>query len=145
MELNYSLIIPVYNRPDEIDELLSSLVSQTEKGFEVIYDSSQNIVSAFEQDRFKSGYGPYEPKGDKYLECDLLILDDLGTEFVNQFTVSCLYNLINTRQNRGLSTLISTNLSPKEITDKYEDRIYSRLMGRDSKIILFVGKDARLS
>lgn len=116
-----------------------------EKGFEVIYDSSQNIVSAFEQDRFKSGYGPYEPKGDKYLECDLLILDDLGTEFVNQFTVSCLYNLINTRQNRGLSTLISTNLSPKEITDKYEDRIYSRLMGRDSKIILFVGKDARLS
>ena len=116
-----------------------------EKGYEVLYDSSQNIVSAFEHDRFKSGYGPYEPKGDKYLECDLLILDDLGTEFVNQFTLSCLYNLINTRQNKGLSTIISTNLSATEITNKYEDRIYSRLMGKDSKIVLFIGHDARLS
>ena len=115
-----------------------------EKGYEVLYDSSQNIVSAFEHDRFKSGYGPYEPKGDKYLECDLLILDDLGTEFVNQFTLSCLYNLINTRQNKGLSTIISTNLSAKELTTKYEDRIYSRLMGKDSKILLFIGNDARL-
>ena len=115
-----------------------------EKGYEVLYDSAQNIVADFEYDRFKSGYGPYEPKGDKYLECDLLILDDLGTEFVNQFTHSCLYNIINTRQNKGLSTIISTNLSSKEITTKYDDRIYSRLMGKDSKVILFVGKDARL-
>lgn len=126
---------------------LSTAIAKSliEKGYEVLYDSSQNIVAAFEHDRFKSGYGPYEPKGDKYLECDLLILDDLGTEFVNQFTLSCLYNLINTRQNKGLSTIISTNLPPKELTTKYEDRIYSRLMGKDSKIILFVGKDARLN
>lgn len=116
-----------------------------EKGYEVLYDSSQNVVAAFEHDRFKSGYGPYESKGDKYLDCDLLILDDLGTEFVNQFTLSCLYNLINTRQNKGLSTIISTNLSAKELTTKYEDRIYSRLMGKDSKILLFIGKDARLN
>lgn len=115
-----------------------------EKGYEVLYDSSQNIVSEFEHDRFKSGYGPYEPHGDKYLECDLLILDDLGTEFVNQFTLSCLYNLINTRQNKGLSTIISSNLAPKELTNKYEDRIYSRLMGKDSKVLLFIGKDSRL-
>ena len=115
-----------------------------EKGFEVLYDSAQNIVADFEYDRFKSGYGPYEPKGDKYLECDLLIIDDLGTEFVNQFTHSCLYNIINTRQNKGLSTIISTNLSSKEITTKYDDRIYSRLMGKDSKIVLFVSKDARI-
>ena len=115
-----------------------------EKGYEVLYDSSQNIVEAFEHDRFKSGYGAYEPKGDKYLECDLLILDDLGTEFVNQFTLSCLYNLINTRQNKGRSTIISTNLSATELTAKYEDRIYSRLVGKDSKVVLFVGKDSRL-
>ena len=115
-----------------------------EKGFEVLYDSAQNIVSAFENDRFKSGYGPFEPKADKYLECDLLILDDLGTEFVNQFTVSCIYNLLNTRQNKGLPTVISTNLSPEELARKYEDRIYSRIMGSDSKILLFVGKDFRV-
>ena len=118
--------------------------SVIERGFEVLYDSAQNIVSAFEQDRFKSGYGPYEPRADKYLECDLLILDDLGTEFINQFTVSCLYNLLNTRQNKGLSTLISTNLSPTELTGKYDDRIFSRLFGADSTVLRFLGKDQRL-
>lgn len=115
-----------------------------EKGFEVLYDSAQNIVTAYEDDRFKSGYGPYEPKGTKYIECDLLIIDDLGTEFVNQFTVSCLYNLLNTRQNKNLSTVISTNLTAEELARKYEDRIYSRLVGRDSKILLFVGSDMRI-
>lgn len=125
---------------------LSTAIAKSliEKGYEVLYDSAQNIIADFEYDRFKSGYGPYEPKGDKYLECDLLILDDLGTEFVNQFTNSCIYNIINTRQNKGLSTIISTNLSSKEITTRYDDRIYSRLMGKDSKIVLFVGKDSRL-
>ena len=115
-----------------------------EKGFEVLYDSAQNIVTAYEDDRFKSGYGPYEPKGTKYIECDLLIIDDLGTEFVNQFTVSCLYNLLNTRQNKNLSTVISTNLTAEELARKYEDRIYSRLVGHDSKILLFVGSDMRI-
>ena len=115
-----------------------------EKGFEVLYDSAQNIVTAYEDDRFKSGYGPYEPKGTKYIECDLLIIDDLGTEFVNQFTVSCLYNLLNTRQNKNLSTVISTNLTAEELARKYEDRFYSRLVGHDSKILLFVGSDMRI-
>ncbi|MBQ8719614.1 MAG: ATP-binding protein [Clostridia bacterium] len=115
-----------------------------ERGYEVLYDSAQNIVSAFETDRFKSGYGSYEPVADKYLECDLLILDDLGTEFVNQFTISCLYNLFNTRQNRGLSTIISTNLSADELTKKYEGRIYSRIVGSDYTILSFAGRDHRL-
>ncbi len=126
---------------------ISTAIAKTliERGFEVLYDSAQNIVAAFEADRFKSGYGPYEPKGDKYLECELLILDDLGTEFVNQFTLSCLYNLINTRQNKGLATIISTNLPAAEILQKYEDRIYSRIMGCDSKPLLFLGKDNRIN
>lgn len=115
-----------------------------ERGFEVLYDSAQNIFTAFENDRFKSGYGPYEPEATKFMECDLLIIDDLGTEFVNQFTISCLYNLINTRQNKGLSTIISTNLSYEELSKKYEDRIFSRLVGSDSRVLLFLGKDRRL-
>ena len=115
-----------------------------ERGFDVLYDSAQNIVSAFETDKFKSGYGPYEPIADKYLECDLLILDDLGTEFSTPFTISCLYNLINTRQNRGLATIISTNYSWDALKSKYEDRIYSRIVGTDAQIYYFVGKDQRL-
>lgn len=114
-----------------------------EKGAEVIYDSAQAIVSAFEKDKFKSGYGVYDPEGTKYLECDLLIIDDLGAEFVSQFTVSCLYNLINTRLNKGLATVVSTNLSPSELSEKYEDRIYSRIVGT-GRILLFGGKDRRL-
>jgi DNA replication protein DnaC len=114
------------------------------KGYDVKYDSAQNIVSAFENDKFKSGYGPHEPTSDKYLNCDLLIIDDLGTEFVNQFTVSCLYNLFNTRRNKGVSTIISTNLSAQELSEKYDDRIYSRIFGSDSFPFYFEGDDYRL-
>ena len=113
-------------------------------GFDVIYDSTQNIISDFESDRFKSGYGQHEASAEKYLDCDLLIIDDLGTEFVSQFTISCLYNLLNTRQNRGLSTIISTNLSAKELAGKYEGRIYSRIVGNEYKVLFFSGKDHRI-
>ncbi len=125
---------------------ISTAVAKTviEQGYNVLYDSSQNIVSDFEADRFKSGYGPFEPKADKYLECDLLIIDDLGTEFVNQFTISCLYNLINTRQNRALPTVVSTNLSIEELMAKYEGRISSRLLGAGVTVLMFDGDDYRI-
>lgn len=114
------------------------------RGFDVLYDSAQNIISDFETDKFKSGYSAqYEPKAEKYLECDLLIIDDLGAEFTNQFTVSCLYNLINTRKNRGLSTIISTNLSAEELTAKYEGRISSRIIG-EYTVLPFLGRDHRI-
>lgn len=114
-------------------------------GYDVIYDSTQNIVNDFEADKFKSGYGQYAPRSEKYLECDLLIIDDLGTEFSSQFTLSCLYNLFNTRQNRGLATIISTNLSPEELAKKYEDRIYSRIVGSGCRILFFGGRDHRVN
>ncbi len=116
------------------------------RGFDVIYDSTQNIISDFEADKFRSGYSPsYEPKAEKYLECDLLIIDDLGTEFASQFTVSCLYNLINTRQNQGRSTIISTNLSPEKLKSDYDGRITSRILGSDFTQLYFEGKDHRVS
>ena len=115
------------------------------KGYDVIYDSTQNIISDFEADRFRSGYGREESCSDKYLECTLLIIDDLGTEFSNQFTLATIYNLLNSRQNKGLATIISTNLSPEELARKYEDRIYSRIIGGGSKILPFEGKDHRVS
>lgn len=112
-------------------------------GYDVIYDSIQNIISDFEYDRFRAGYAQSVPKSEKYTECDLLIIDDLGTEFSNQFSVSCLYNLINTRQNKGLSTIISTNLSPVELTGTYDGRICSRIFGC-YQILQFVGSDRRI-
>ena len=114
------------------------------KGFDVVYDSVQNIISDFEADKFRSGYSSEVERSAKYLECDLLIVDDLGTEFSNQFTVSCLYNLLNTRQNRGKATVISTNLSPKELSNQYDDRFYSRIIGSDCEVLRFIGKDNRV-
>jgi len=114
------------------------------KGYGVIYDSAQNIINDFENDKFHSGYGKQENSSDKYLDCDLLIIDDLGTEFSTPFSVSCLYNIFTTRRNRGLSTIVSTNLSAEEITKKYDDRIYSRIVGSDYKVYFFQGNDYRL-
>ena len=115
------------------------------QGYDVIYDSTQNIISDFESDRFKSGYGREENKSEKYLNCTLLIIDDLGTEFQNSFTVSTLYNLLNARQNSDLPTIISTNLSPEELSAKYEDRIFSSIMGRGTKVLPFMGNDIRVT
>ncbi len=114
-------------------------------GYSVIYDSTQNIISTFEDEKFHSGYGEATNESRKYLECDLLILDDLGTEYATPFAVSCLYNLLNSRHNKGLSTVISTNLSPNELTKRYEDRIYSRIVGSDYVLLPFSGHDHRLS
>ncbi len=115
------------------------------RGFDVIYDSAQNIINDFETDKFKSGYYNTENRSEKYIESDLLIIDDLGTEFITQFAVSCLYNLINTRHNRGLATIISTNLSPDELLRRYEDRISSRLIGTGYDVLVFAGNDRRIN
>lgn len=114
------------------------------QGFDVLYDSVQNIIDDFEADKFRSGYSQSEPRAEKYLECELLIIDDLGAEFISQFSVSALYNLINTRQNKGLSTIISTNLSGAELAGKYEGRIYSRIIGADYTVLRFEGDDQRI-
>lgn len=109
-----------------------------EKGFDVLYVSAIDMFSDFERKQFGNG----EDKTQRYFECDLLIIDDLGTELTNQFTVSCLYNVINFRINAARSTIINTNLSKKEIESKYAERITSRLFG-EYYPLLFSGTDIR--
>lgn len=125
---------------------LSTAIAKTviELGYDVVYDTTQNILGDFEYERFGRGYNTdtEEKKTDKYFDCDLLIMDDLGTELSNNFTVSCLYNLINTRINKHLPTIISSNLTHKELKDRYEERITSRLMG-EFVIMPFAGTDIR--
>lgn len=125
---------------------LSTAIAKTviERGYDVVYETAQNILSDFEYERFGRGYGDSSPvRTGKYFDCDLLLVDDLGTEVSNQFTVACLYNIINTRINNGKSMIISTNLSVKEIFDRYGERINSRLNG-EFLGLNFVGKDIRL-
>lgn len=119
-----------------------------DNGYDVVYELAQNVFSDFERDRAalsksRFDFAPIpEPVSDRYLNCDLLILDDLGTEMVSQFSVSCLYNIINTRLNKGLPIIASTNLRSEEIRKMYHDRITSRLFGEFS-IMQFLGQDIR--
>ena len=123
---------------------LSTAVAKAviDKGYYVVYESAQNIFSDFDNDRFRDRFNGDEPVAGKYLECELLIIDDLGTEIISQFTVSCLYNIVNTRLNRGLPTIINTNLLSAELLKLYQERITSRLFG-EFNILHFKGSDIR--
>ena len=79
----------------------------------------------------------------RLLECDLLILDDLGTEMVTEFTKSALYTLINTRLMRSRKTIVSTNLTMDGLERVYTPQICSRLRG-EYQDVPFVGRDIRL-
>lgn len=78
----------------------------------------------------------------RYLNCGLLILDDLGTEMTTSFTQSALYSLINSRLISGLKTVISTNLTAEETRRRYSAQIVSRLEG-EYICLDFVGRDIR--
>ena len=124
---------------------LSSAVAGAviEKGNDVYYISAMNLFADFEEKRFGSS-SSYESTGeiDQYFTCDLLIIDDLGSELINQFTVSCLYNVINSRLNHKKPTIISSNLTQDEFRKKYWDRISSRVFG-EYLVLPFVGNDIR--
>ncbi|MBR5453392.1 MAG: ATP-binding protein [Clostridia bacterium] len=114
-----------------------------DRGYDVVYDSAQNIFFDFENERFHSARDTEMGQAtERYFDCDLLIIDDLGTEISSAFTVSCLYNIINTRQNRNKATIISTNLDSGELRRRYSDRITSRIFGEFFPFF-FKGDDIR--
>ena len=113
-----------------------------ERGFDVYYTTAIGMVSDFEHARFGRGEDRVAADPTRYVDCDLLILDDLGTEVSNQFTNSCLYMVLNDRINLKRPTIINTNLSARELQTRYTDRIASRLLG-EYYPILFVGTDIR--
>jgi DNA replication protein DnaC len=124
---------------------LSSAVARRviERGFDVSYVSAQGMISDFENERFgNSSAAGGGGEINRYFDCDLLIIDDLGTEVTNQFTIACLYNVINTRLNLKKSTVISANLKQDELRQRYSDRITSRILG-EYRILRFVGTDVR--
>lgn len=111
------------------------------KGFGVIYGSAQNLLNRLENEKF----GRSGQDGDTLsllLECDLLILDDLGAEFSTAFTLSAIYNIINSRMLASMPTIISTNLEPGELDKKYDQRIASRILGSFTPVY-FCGRDIR--
>ena len=114
-----------------------------ERGYDVFYNSAVGMISDFEYRRFGNGLGQGDADNtERYISCDLLILDDLGTEVINQFTQSSLYYVLNCRLNMNRPTVISTNLGAAELRKAYNDRVTSRLMG-EFRVIPFYGTDIR--
>ena len=117
-----------------------------DKGYAVCYDSAAAALEAFETQKFARDPDVAEAAAARVrrmLDCDLMILDDLGTEMITSVTTSALYTLINTRLNAGKKTIISTNLSDEELQRKYSAQICSRIRGEFLRLP-FVGRDLRL-
>lgn len=122
---------------------LSIAKAAAEKGFNAAYGSVVNLLSAIEREHF--GKVPAEENMDTMsllTKAELLVIDDLGAEFSSQFYESALYNVINSRINLRLPTIISTNFSAAELQKKYNERIISRIFGEYDTLYL-VGEDIR--
>ena len=126
---------------------MSSFIAKEliEQGKLVIYFSSAQLFetlsrSTFDRNSEEAASGIYE---DIY-ECDLLIIDDLGTELTNAFVSSQLFSCLNNRHLRRKSTIITTNLSLEELRDRYSDRIFSRITSNYGMCKL-TGHDIRIT
>ncbi len=111
------------------------------KGYSVIYGTSQNILSDLQSENFGKTENIYYNEYD-VLHTDLLIIDDLGTEYRNQYSIACLYNIINTRLLRNKPIIISTNANFDDLSEAYDQRITSRISGEYSTLTL-EGNDIR--
>lgn len=116
-----------------------------DRGFSVVYDTAVSAFEAFETSKFhREGPGAEDAadKCSRILSCELMILDDLGTEMTTQFTQSALYTIVNTRLCAQRPTIISTNLSAEEMSARYSAQIMSRIDG-EYDTLLFLGRDVR--
>ena len=117
--------------------------SLLDKGHLVIYQTAFKMFEIIEDYKFKNADSHISKENyENLFDCDLLIIDDLGTELTNSFTNSELFNILNTRLLSGKKTIISTNLSPMQLGSNYAQRIFSRIFDR-FKMVKFLGKDLR--
>ena len=115
-------------------------------GFSVVYDTAAHIFQQFESGKFGRD-NPFEEDPEReinrYLNCDLLIMDDLGTEMLTSFVQSAFYRIINDRLINNRKTILSTNLTPGELGARYGAAVGSRIQG-EYDILQFYGKDIRI-
>ena len=115
-----------------------------ENGYDVAYHSAARMCEILDNYKFKKEDADslsYEVK--RLYNCELLIIDDLGTEFKTSYTLSAIYDLINSRHNNNRKIIINTNLSIKDLKDIYSERIFSRFLG-EFNILEFIGEDLRI-
>ena len=108
----------------------------------VVYQTAFTILEILERKRFGRDRDKTSYEYDLLFDADLLIIDDLGTEVSNTFTNAEIFNIVNTRIIKGKKTIISTNLTPKEISQIYTDRVFSRILEKFIPL-KFYGEDIR--
>ena len=113
-----------------------------QNGFGVIYVSAPMLLSTLEKSHFKYDYDTEEETINSLVTCDLLIIDDLGTEFQSSYSTSTIYNIFNSRLLNRKPTIMNTNLTLKDLEKSYSPRFVSRVMGNCAKID-FLGRDIR--
>lgn len=109
----------------------------------VIYFSAMDLFNTFAKYAFEKDKKALENFCKDLYHCDLVIVDDLGTEMESSFVTSYFFSFLNERGQLGKSTLITTNLNLKELNQKYSDRICSRIIG-NFEICLLTGPDIRI-
>lgn len=112
-----------------------------ERGYSVLCVSAYRVIELSRKTHFQNDLTQMQA----LFDADLLMIDDLGTEpMMENITIPYLYNLINERQQNGLNTVLTTNLSKDEIKIRYTERIASRLLDtRQCGVMAFVGGDVR--
>lgn len=113
-----------------------------DRGYSVVYETASHLFSKLEQARFNSTEESRREAA-KLTECDLLIIDDLGTEMPGQFVTASLYSLLNDRLISGKPMLITTNLNEEDMKRRYSPQIASRIYG-GFRGMTFVGEDIRV-
>ena len=123
---------------------LSACIARTvaDKGYSVVYESAGHLFANMERAKFTPDEAARETCK-KYNDCDLLIVDDLGTEMPGQFTTAALYSLLNDRLLWGRPMIVSTNLTMEDMQKRYSPQIASRLRGSFTRVA-FLGEDIRV-
>ena len=123
---------------------LSACIARTvaDRGFSVAYETANHLFGKLEQAKFNPSEESRR-EADMLLACDLLIIDDLGTEMPGQFVTAALYGLLNDRLLAGKPMVISTNLNVEEMNRRYSPQFASRLHGSFQRLT-FVGEDIRV-
>lgn len=114
-----------------------------EEGFSVIYFSAPTLFNTLAQSTFDKNRPEAKDMQEYIYDCDLLIIDDLGTEFTNSFIVSKFFSCVNERLLNKRSTVISTNLSLDTLADLYTERAFSRITSNYTMLKL-IGDDIRI-
>ena len=132
----------LFGRPGLGKTHLSAAIARevSGKGYSVVYDTAGHVFERFEAQKF--GRDEADRDVERVLNCDLLILDDLGTEMTTAFVQSALYQIINGRLLEKRSTIVSTNLMPEALAQRYSAQIASRIEG-EYQLLPFVGEDIR--